>query len=506
MASGLLKDPVTGLNKFQAAQQAAQGRPVNVSSFGTPSSTPVTGGVGGVLGASQQATGTAKPVSVASFGTPTPVSINTTPTPVKAPAMGQGVGGAISAYNTAKQQFGGATPTTGSVTGGQQGVSGQSDIDPQTGLPTWIGASEQDAINQQLAALQGQSDAAKQTEQAGIDANNAYLMEQLQGLQSAQAVDNQGAQELQNRRGGFYSGGLDYQLGNIGSAYAQQRGSLSRDIASRNQQLIDQYGTQANTIAAQIKDLQTSAPEIIKQKINDYLTTQATLTGNYLGGRTLTGQTQDQNIKDANINAALQVGQQFGVNVSPQSDYSGLFRQVASGVDSNGNPLTQTQAAKQYSEQQAYQVARDSIADTQWQAKFDQDVKQSGLDYALNQLQEQNQTAYQNAQLALSQDDNARQWASLDYSQQQASNQGTGEYKGLSPEKILDAIKSNYTVQDPSTKKNRITADPALREQMFLEVIDSTAGMSDAQVTQLLRTLGLTSKEITQFSQDNAGK
>jgi hypothetical protein len=98
----------------------------------------------------------------------------------------------------------------------------------------------------------------------------------------------------------------------------------------------------------------------------------------------------------------------------------------------------------------------------------------------------------------LSQDDNDRQWASLDYSQQ---NSGSGgEYQGMSPNQLYDAISSNYTVTDPSTKKNRITADPAQREQMFLDVIDATSGMPDATVTQLLRTLGLTKKEIETFS------
>jgi hypothetical protein len=35
---------------------------------------------------------------------------------------------------------------------------------------------------------------------------------------------------------------------------------------------------------------------------------------------------------------------------------------------------------------------------------------------------------------------------------------------------------------------------------MFLDVIDATSGMPDATVTQLLRTLGLTKKEIETFS------
>lgn len=129
-----------------------------------------------------------------------------------------------------------------------------------------------------------------------------------------------------------------------------------------------------------------------------------------MGMRTLAGQQMDLDSKNANLNAALQVGQQTGKLVNPQSDYTGLFRQAA-------NPNTPLNMA---GEQQAYQKARDAITDQQWQAQFDQSTKQFGLNYALQQLQENNQTAYQQAQLALSADDNARQWAQFEQGSQEA--------------------------------------------------------------------------------------
>jgi hypothetical protein len=82
------------------------------------------------------------------------------------------------------------------------------------------------------------------------------------------------------------------------------------------------------------------------------------------------------------------------------------------------NQSTQTRqldtADKQYAENMQYQKARDAISDKQWQSTFDENVKQNGLDYALRKLAQDDSTAYQQAQVALSQDDNDRAWASLE--------------------------------------------------------------------------------------------
>lgn len=220
--------------------------------------------------------------------------------------------------------------------------------------------------------------------------------------------------------------------------------------------------------------------------------------------RTLQGQQVDLQRQGANWDAARSVWDATGSLVNPQSDWSGLLRQVQ-----NGN-APQTLAAQQQAfnnqfnlEQFAYQQARDAISDQQWRAKFDQDVNQFGLNYALQSLSEQNQQAYREAQIGLSQDDSARAWAQLDYNMSNPSSSGSS--RGLSANQVLQSMQGLYTEPVYTTDKfgnqtktgNKITSDTAKREQMFLNVVDS--GLSDTETNQILNSLGMTKSEIDKY-------
>lgn len=137
-------------------------------------------------------------------------------------------------------------------------------------------------------------------------------------------------------------------------------------------------------------------------------------------------------------------------------------------------------------EQFAYQQARDAISDQQWQAIFDRDVQQFGLNYGLNMLQENNQQAYRQAQLALSQDDNTRAWAQLDYQMSQPPSSGNSG--GLTTNQVVSIVKSQYvddTGKIPSGEK----------ENAFLSVVDM--GLDDKGTNQALLGIGLTQSEIS---------
>ncbi|MFF3923095.1 hypothetical protein [Paenibacillus lactis] len=220
--------------------------------------------------------------------------------------------------------------------------------------------------------------------------------------------------------------------------------------------------------------------------------------------RTLQGQQMDMSRQAANWGAAQSVWDATGRLVRPQSDWSGLLRQVQNG----SAPLTiaaqqQSFANNMALEQFAYQKARDAIADQQWKSVFDQNVREFGLNYALQQLAQQNDQAYRQAQLALSQDDNARQWAMLDY---EMSNPPTsGSSGGLTANQVLQSMQSLYTEPVFTTDEfgnqtragSQLTKDPAKREQMFLNVVDS--GLSDAETNQILNSLGMTKQEIDKY-------
>lgn len=216
----------------------------------------------------------------------------------------------------------------------------------------------------------------------------------------------------------------------------------------------------------------------------------------------------------------------------------------------------QTQDAIQNEWNRTHTENRDKVGDTQWQKTFDLNDKQTIAaltghmpDGTLTTQEQQRQldnlwtaagqtgtipdkladmygiprgtktqSAYQfakglsvdwyNSQTSRMNANNAQDQTLIDWTKLDASQTGGGanQYAGMSPNQLYTAISSNYTVQDPTTKKNRITSDPAQREQMFLDAVDASQGMSDAQVNQLLSTLGLSKDEISRFETKYSGK
>ena len=239
-------------------------------------------------------------------------------------------------------------------------------------------------IKNQLSSLEGQRAAAEQAAQFGVGQNQQFLNEQLAKLGQQQAVQQQGAQELQNRRGGFYSGGLDYQLGELGRTYGEQTGALTRDIASRNAQLMSTYGNQANQIASQIQNLQSSAPDLIRQKIGE--ANQAKQALELQQQKFTSGQQQqefentmaqrkfDENVRQFGMNYALQQ-QREGRLSAPKTSGGGGGEKVSSAqinnlyntlqkkygvmtfketgeVDDQGNPIYDEAVAPKYANTQ----------------------------------------------------------------------------------------------------------------------------------------------------------
>lgn len=197
--------------------------------------------------------------------------------------------------------------------------------------------------------------------------------------------------------------------------------------------------------------------------------------------------------KGANWQAYLDsVGLTQNLGTGPKNDWS-----LLGGTD--GTPTAQKQ---QYNEQFAYQQARDAIADKQYQQKFDEDVRQFGLSFALQQAQLAGQLANQGADNSIARD--RLNWEMNPnnpdnmYKSYQAGG-GTSSGK-LTANQLLSSVRKTYT--DPIN--NAITSDPAKREQMFLNVVDS--GLSDSETDQILLSLGMTKAEIDALVNKNFGK
>lgn len=217
---------------------------------------------------------------------------------------------------------------------------------------------------------------------------------------------------------------------------------------------------------------------------------------NNAGIRTLGGQTMDLQNKTANLNAAGAYMDATGRVVTPQSDWSGLARQAA-----NPNaPLTmagQNQAFNQGQqqwqnnfamEQFAYTKARDAVADSQWSQQFAENMRQFGLNYAMTELQRQDDNAYRNAMTAISQDENARAWLGM-------QNTQPAEYSGMTAGQVLSALQSQYI--DPVTEKYAPPKDSATKEQIYMQV--TGFGLPVGQDDQVLLSMGLTQKDIQDF-------
>jgi hypothetical protein len=179
------------------------------------------------------------------------------------------------------------------------------------------------------------------------------------------------------------------------------------------------------------------------------------------------------NQKNANLNAALSVSNLTGRTVTPQSDWSGLFRQAA-------NPSTPLNLAGQQfqSNQQQQQFAQEQAL-----RDFNENVRQFGLNYALNKLQTDANIRNQN-------EDNARQWAQLDWQMSQPSSGSS--YSGISADKIYEAARARF--QDDSGK---IPNDPTTKEKIYLQVGQS--GLPAGQDDQVMSMLGLTASDIEAF-------
>lgn len=267
-------------------------------------------------------------------------------------------------------------------------------------------------LNAKKLAIQQELEKANQARGLALAQNQNYLNEGLTRINQQTAVDSQGAQELQNRRGGFYSGGLDYQLGGINRNASEARSSLEREIAARNSDLSGQQSLNATQAAEKIAQLESAAPAEIQARLS------AALNARNEAQAKATAEQNANDIKLAGVtgyynNSAQQqaVQEQMDRNSAAYANADPnekarlhaenvALAQSIGGQDVTGEgdyaygPGTATLAREKQDYDQAYTAARDQIKDQQWQTKFDFDTQKFGLEYAADQ-------AYKNGQLSI---------------------------------------------------------------------------------------------------------
>lgn len=140
-----------------------------------------------------------------------------------------------------------------------------------------------------LASLEKQikDEIARMREQgkAAIGRNNEYLEQQLERLQEQKAQGDQQIINLQNRRGGFYSGGTDYYLAQNQRETQQATGNLQSEIAGRNAEIENSNNMAAEqalgklTLSREqamnkINMLREQAPDQVRQLVDQALERQ----------------------------------------------------------------------------------------------------------------------------------------------------------------------------------------------------------------------------------------
>lgn len=141
---------------------------------------------------------------------------------------------------------------------------------------------------------------------------------------------------------------------------AAQRAEYSK-LADQQRAIIDANGGNSTQVGANINSKNVNRTAV--------------------GMRTLTGQQVDLQGKQANMDAATAVSNMTGKVITPQTDWQGLVRQAA-------NPNTPLNASQgNFNRQQTFNEGQQGWNNQFDQAKFDEDTRRYGLDYALQQQQ-----------------------------------------------------------------------------------------------------------------------
>lgn len=360
---------------------------------------------------------------------------------------------------------------------------------PQTDPRFGLGYGEQQ-INDlnALAKQQAEAGAYGARNQADVvSAQNAQRLNEMMANQGLNASgENITAQlgQAANRQNALndVNSQLAGNLSNLDANTAQQLLSnlyRNQDVDYRNQTFDWQKQTDIANLLGQLNGQQTMAS----------IGQQADLTGLVNGNKTYAAQQQD-------IANQAQYGGTFGGNKTvqqAQQDWENRFNfgqaigKFGSGqqtLAAKGQQFEQDLAGKQWNAQEKQQIFDNNVN----VRNFEEDKRQFGLQYAL-----------QNNAQAMQQDDNLRQWASLDFEQQSSGMGGGGQsIPPAAAGNYLQGLVNRTTTDILGKSKTTPVTDPAEREQSFLDAYNQGVAPGADAVEMLVRA-GYTPAEIAKY-------
>lgn len=359
-------------------------------------------------------------------------------------------------------------------------------------------------LDNTVSGLRQELAKATQAGDLAVTQNNTALNDRIKQLVQEQNVQNDQAATLQNRRGGFYSGGLDYQRGQISTATGQAKESVTRDITQRNADIYAKNQLLASQAYENIERLKTQAPQRIQELVQEaimqermFALQEGALTGEYNGRNTLAAQNQQFNQGIAvgeltgNYNpyatdiATMNANSKAWFNASPEEklrleqENKTIGSKIGARKDSNGdwimpssNRTLSGQNADlarekfQYDQEQfdfekQYRINRANAEDQKWLAEYEREGQQfasrQGLEWAqLNQRQQEFVA------------DQAYKYKALEMSVQKTDDKELqGLYAGLSSGKI-NAFDANREV-DLQLKNGLINQDSAAKMKSLIQ-------------------------------------
>lgn len=317
-------------------------------------------------------------------------------------------------------QTGAGTTTTPNVVGGMPTGGNAAEAALRKQIEDQIKARNDAqilAINQGLAS-------ANQANQLGLTQNQNLLNEGLGQINQQENVNRQALQDINNRRGGLYSGGTDYSLGNLASSSNEARSSLQRDISARIADIQGRNTLNAQQAAERIAAINQAAPAEIQQLVQQSLAAQAEARAkerqqnleNAIKVAGVTGYFQDPQVQEVQQQMAANSQAWFNASDAEKQRLAAENQQLGSSIgawqDAAGDwyaPEPAPTLARQKQEyDQVYEKYRDDIADVKDQAKFERDTQQWNLEYALDQAYKSGQLSIQARNAALAEAREAR--------------------------------------------------------------------------------------------------